>query len=125
MNNTKRYIAPASPEQSLTELAQAAGESIEKSTQALVGIAAALIEQLKAVQSVTVTAVEESNVAPLYMSVSQALERYGISRTTFYQIVQFDGCPKLGKVGKKTIVPIAAFDEFFNSLVMSDKGKEM
>ncbi len=125
MNNTVRYIAPATPEQSLTELAKAAGESIEKSTQALVGIATALLEQLKAVQSVTVPAVEESNVAPLYMSVSQALERYGICRTTFYQIVQLDGCPKLGKVGKKTIVPIAAFDEFFNSLVMSDKGKEM
>lgn len=120
MNNTVKFIAPTTPEQSLTELAKAAGESIEKSTQALVGIATALLEHLKAVQSATGPAVEESNVAPLYMSVTQALERYGICRTTFYQIVQLDGCPKLGKVGKKTIVPIAAFDEFFNSLIMDE-----
>lgn len=120
MNNTIRYIAPATPEQSLTELAKAAGESIEKSTQALVGIATALLEQLKAAQNIVVPPVEESNVAPLYMSVTQALERYGICRTTFYQIVQLEGCPKLGKVGKKTVIPIAAFDEFYYSLIMSE-----
>ncbi len=125
MNNTVKFIAPTAPEKSLAELAKTAGESIEQTTRSLVGIVTALLEQLKAVQSVTVPVVEESNVAPLYMSVTQALERYGICRTTFYQIVQLEGCPKLGKVGKKTLVPIAAFDEFFYSLIMSKAGEEL
>lgn len=123
MNNAVKFVSPVTPEKSLAELARAAGDSIEQSTQALVGITAALLEQLKAVQNVG-AAVEDSKIAPLYMSVSQALERYGICRTTFYQIAQLEGCPKLGKIGNKTVVPIAAFDKFFDELVMGGKEKD-
>ena len=126
MNNTVSTIVVSTPEQSLLDLARTAGESIEQSTQALVNISTALLEQLKTVRSAAGAAVETNNVAPLYMSVSQALERYGISRSTFYQIIQLEDCPKLGKVGKKTIIPIAAFDEFFCSLIMmSDRTKDI
>lgn len=125
MNNTVKYIAPTAPEKSLAELAKAAGESIEQSTQALVGIATALLEQLKEGQIKAVINEESANVEPLYMSVSQALARYSIGRNTFYQIIQLDGCPKLGKVGKKIMIPITAFDEFFYSLIMEDKANDI
>lgn len=125
MNNTVKFIAPTTPEQSLTELAKMAGESIEQSTQALVEIATALLEHLKTVQNTPKTDAEATNITPLYMSVSQALERYGVSRTTLYQIFQLDGCPKLGKCGKKILVPVTAFDEFFSSLIMEGKADEI
>ncbi|MBR3767559.1 MAG: hypothetical protein IKL10_04880 [Clostridia bacterium] len=125
MNNTVKYIAPTAPEKSLAELLKVAGENIEQSTQALVGIAAALLEQLKDVQTKAAADNEPASISPLYMTVTQALERYSIGRNTFYQITQLDGCPKLGRIGNKIMIPIAAFDEFFYSLVMEGKADEL
>ncbi len=125
MNNAVRFIAPVAPEKGLAELVGTAGESIEQASRLLVSVARELLQQLKDAQTTSNNVSDETRITPIYMSVNQALERYGISRSTFYQICQLEGCPKLGKVGKKTIIPIATFDEFFSSLIMSEAGKEL
>lgn len=125
MDNTSRFIAPVSPDKGLAELVGSAGESIEQASRVLVSVAQELLQQMKDAQNSSNSMAVETSITPIYMSVNQALERYGISRTTFYQICQLEGCPKLGKVGKKTIIPIVSFDKFFDRLIMSEAGEEL
>lgn len=52
---------------------------------------------------------------PLYIGISDACRRYGIGRTTLYSLFQLDGCPPVMKLGGKTLLEVAAFDEFVRS----------
>lgn len=52
---------------------------------------------------------------PLFMGISDACRRYGIGRTFLYELFQLDGCPPVQKLGAKTMLEVAAFDEFVRS----------
>ena len=52
---------------------------------------------------------------PLYIGISDACRRYGIGRTTLYSLFQLDGCPPVMQLGGKTLLEVAAFDEFVRS----------
>lgn len=51
----------------------------------------------------------------LYMSVSDALKRYGVSRSSLYLLFRESECPALKKFGKKTLIPVNEFDRFFEA----------
>ncbi len=61
----------------------------------------------------------------LYMTISEACSRYGIGRTSLYTLFQLDGCPKLRKFGNRTLVPVAEFDEFFESFLTEPKRQQL
>lgn len=52
-------------------------------------------------------------IEQLYISISEACTRYGIGRTTLYQLFQMDGCPPALKLGGKTLLKVKDFDVFF------------
>lgn len=52
-------------------------------------------------------------IEQLYISISDACKRYGIGRTTLYQLFQLNGCPPVQKLGGKTLLKVKDFDEFF------------
>ena len=52
-------------------------------------------------------------IEQLYISISEACTRYGIGRTTLYQLFQMDGCPPALKLGGKTLLKVKDFDAFF------------
>ena len=56
-----------------------------------------------------------ANITPLYMSVSDAQIRYGICHSSLYELFQLEDCPKLKKFGRKTLIPVAEFDKFFEA----------
>lgn len=53
-----------------------------------------------------------------YISVQQALQRYGIGRTTLYELFAAEGCPTILKLGGKVMIPVQAFDDFFDALLV-------
>ena len=56
-------------------------------------------------------------VEQIYIGISEACRRYGIGRTTLYQLFQMDGCPPVQKLGGKTLLKVKDFDEFFASML--------
>lgn len=56
-------------------------------------------------------------IAQIYMSVADACRRYGIGKTTLYQLMQYNECPEIRKLGHRTLIPVAEFDAFFESLL--------
>ena len=52
---------------------------------------------------------------PKTMPVKQALRRYGIGRTKFYELLA-SGAIKASKLGTKTLIDVETADSFFNGL---------
>lgn len=52
-------------------------------------------------------------VEKLYMTVAEACGRYGIGRTSLCSLFALDECQTLRKFGNRTLIPVRAFDEFF------------
>ena len=61
-------------------------------------------------------------VEPLYMSVAQAAERYGIGKTMMYEIVNLPEAPPVLKVGARVTLPILAYDRFMAEQ-FADEGR--
>jgi excisionase family DNA binding protein len=53
--------------------------------------------------------------APKLISVGKALERYGLGRTKFYELIG-SGAIRAVKLGSKTLIDVAQADAYFDSL---------
>lgn len=65
---------------------------------------------------------KESVTAPLYMSITDAAKRYGMCRTTFYDLMVLDNAPKVVTIGAKRMLPIAEWDSYIRSFVNTHEG---
>lgn len=59
-----------------------------------------------------------------YISVQQAVKRYGIGRTTLYELFAAEGCPTILKLGGKVMIPVQAFDAFFDAQLTPQTTQE-
>lgn len=57
-----------------------------------------------------------ARAAPLFISVRQAHQRLGISRSTFYELVGQGRIP-VAHLGRRVLVPVAEVDRFAAELV--------
>ena len=53
-----------------------------------------------------------SVTAPLYMSITDAAKRYGMSRNTLYELIALDGSPRVINLGAKRLLSIAEWDDY-------------
>ena len=61
---------------------------------------------------------------PIYMSVTDAVKRYSISRAYLYRLFAEENCPKIIKMGAKVLIPIADFDQFFRDVAAQQTTQE-
>ena len=57
-------------------------------------------------------ALRTAQLEPLYASPAEAAKRYGIARSTMYEIMNMPESPRTLKIGKSRLVPIADYDRF-------------
>ena len=65
---------------------------------------------------------KESITAPLYMSITDAAKRYGMCRTTFYDLMALDNAPKVVTIGTKRMLPIAEWDAYIRDFDNAQAG---
>ena len=65
---------------------------------------------------------KESVTAPLYMSITDAAKRYGMCRTTFYDLMVLDNAPKVVTIGAKRMLPIAEWDAYIRDFSNTKEG---
>lgn len=65
---------------------------------------------------------QESVTAPLYMSITDAAKRYGMCRTTFYDLMALDNAPKVVTIGAKRMLPIAEWDAYIRDFNNAQAG---
>ena len=58
-------------------------------------------------------AVERPIPAPVFLPLREFLRAYGISKTSFYRRAALGNMPPVVKIGRSTLVPVAAADEWF------------
>ena len=82
--------------------------------QTILGLGEELTRIREAVRGIE-SAKPDNTVDPIYMSATQACERYGISRETVYEIMRLTDAPQTLKVGSRRLLPIKDYDAFMRS----------
>lgn len=59
----------------------------------------------------------------LYMSPTEAAQRYSLSKTTIYELLGQDDAPVTLKVGHRRLIPIKNMDEFMKTFVEEQYAK--
>lgn len=77
----------------------------------LLGFGAELDRIREAVQRIDAQQYEPT-IEPVYMSVTQAAERYSLGRDAIYEIIHIKDSPETLKVGSRRLLPIKDYDRF-------------
>lgn len=52
---------------------------------------------------------------PIYMSIKEAAERYAISRSKVYELINSPESPATVKIDGRRLIPIAEYDEYIKT----------
>lgn len=56
-----------------------------------------------------------SALSPIYMSIKDAAERYSISRSKVYELINAPESPATVKIDGRRLIPIAEYDEYIKT----------
>ena len=60
----------------------------------------------------------------LYMSPTEAAQRYSLSKTTIYELLGLDDAPVTLKVGHRRLIPIKNMDDFMKTFAEEQRIEE-
>lgn len=65
----------------------------------------------------------ENTIEPIYMSIRESCERYGLSRKVIDEILHMPEAPQTLKVGSRRLLPIKEYDAFMILQFGQKEGK--